>query len=177
MGYVLKHTRKTWLKGILLSAVLLLVAALVVLSYAPLRTLATLRKVDDHPLYVLEYHGGYLFDWYLQQGVDSPIFKRLEAMNRSGGCTTFAAQMPDGEVLYGRNFDWRPHAALLLFTDPPGGHASVSMVDIHYLGYRGEERSWTQRLMLLFAPYVTVDGMNEHGLAVSIMEVPCRPGP
>ncbi len=34
-----------------------------------------------------------------------------------------------------------------------------------------------QRLALLFAPYVTVDGMNQYGLAVSMMEVPCRPGP
>ena len=37
----------------------------------------------------------------------------------------------------GRNFDWGLHSALVLFTDPPvpGAYASVSMVDISYLGY------------------------------------------
>jgi hypothetical protein len=165
------------IKRIALGVSLVIVAGLAILSYNPLRTLTSLRKVDDYPLYVMNYYGGYLLDWYLKQGIESPIFKRLEEMNRPAGCTTFTAVTPEGDVILGRNFDWRPHPALLLFTDPPGGYTSVTMVDIHYLGYSREGGSWTQRLYLLFAPYVTVDGMNEHGLAVSMMEVPCRTGP
>ena len=44
--------------------------------------------------------------------------------------------IPD-DRLFGRNFDWRYSPALLLFTDRPaaGGYASVSMVDIAYLGF------------------------------------------
>ncbi len=40
----------------------------------------------------------------------------------------------EGELL-GRNFDWNDHRSLLLFTDPPRRYASVSLVDISYLGY------------------------------------------
>ena len=36
-------------------------------------------------------------------------------------------------MVYGRNFDWQYSPALLLFTNPPDGYASVSMVDIEYL--------------------------------------------
>ena len=37
-------------------------------------------------------------------------------------------------MFYGRNFDWEFSPALLLFTDPPDGYASVSMVDLTFLG-------------------------------------------
>ena len=163
-----------WIRIIALAVVFVLVVALVVLWQGPLAGVRTLQQVDDYPLYVMQYRGTYLFDWYLTQGVDSPIFKALLRMNQSKLCTTFSARTPEGDVLMGRNFDWEPHPALLLFTHPPGGYASVSMVDMFYLGYDGPERSWMQRAALLYSPYVTVDGMNEHGLATSMLQVPCR---
>jgi len=163
-----------WIKVIAVAVLLLLVVGLVLLWQGPIAAVRTLQQVDDYPLYVMQYPGTYLFDWYLTQGVDSPIFKLLLRMNASKLCTTFTARTPEGDVLMGRNFDWEPHPALLLFTHPPGGYASVSMVDMFYLGYDGPERSWTQRAALLYSPYVIVDGMNEHGLATSMLQVPCR---
>jgi hypothetical protein len=152
-----------------------------VLLCSPVRTLASLTKVDDYPLYVMRYHGGYLFDHYMKGGIDRGVFKlvyeRLYQMNYPEGCTSFSALTPQGDAILGRNFDWRHRASLLLFTDPPGGYASVSMVDIHYFGFGEEQVPWTRRLYLLAAPYATVDGMNEHGLAVSEMAVPCRDAP
>jgi hypothetical protein len=83
---------------------------------------------------------------------------------------------PEG-MLFGRNFDWDFSPALLLFTDPPDGYASVSMVDIAYIGY-GEERAFglvdlplSERIGLLDAPYLPFDGMNEAGLAVGMAAV------
>ena len=48
-------------------------------------------------------------------------------------CSLFAALGSADASLYGRNFDWDHSPALMLFADPPGGFASVSMVDIAYL--------------------------------------------
>jgi len=81
-------------------------------------------------------------------------------------------------MLYGRNFDWEFSPALLLFTDPPGGYASVSMVDIAYLGFEGDaasnltELSLVERQALLDAPTLPFDGMNERGLVVGMAAVP-----
>jgi hypothetical protein len=75
---------------------------------------------------------------------------------------------------YGRNFDWRYSPALLLFTDPPDGYASVSMVDIAYLGLADgvTDLPLSGRRALLDAPFWPFDGMNEHGLVVGMAAVP-----
>jgi hypothetical protein len=92
------------------------------------------------------------------------------------GCTTFAALSPAGEYLLGRNFDWYNHVALLLYTDPPDGWASVSMVDLSYLGFVPGDTSRENLERLLRAPHWPFDGMNEHGVAIGMMAVPHAEG-
>jgi predicted choloylglycine hydrolase len=69
---------------------------------------------------------------------------------------------------------------LLLFTDPPDGYASVSMVDADYLGFGQHSDdaplSDLEKEGLLRAPYMPFDGMNEYGLAVGMMAVPHAEG-
>jgi hypothetical protein len=141
-----------------------------------IRTLASLRKVDDYPLYMMTYYGDYGFDELL--GIDD----RRESGSRSGvgerlapdvgwACTTFAAFGEEESALLGRNFDWIHRASLLLFTDPPDGYASVSLVDLAYFGIGEQEPSWAGRAALLGAPYMPFDGMNEAGLAVGMMAI------
>lgn len=76
-------------------------------------------------------------------------------------------------MLFGRNFDWMDlNPALLLFADPPDAYASVSVVDISYLGFGLNAPSWSDRQRLLYAVHMPFDGMNEHGLTVGMMAVP-----
>jgi penicillin V acylase-like amidase (Ntn superfamily) len=81
-------------------------------------------------------------------------------------------------MFYGRNFDWSLSPALLLFTDPANGYASVSMVDLEFLGIRPEDsknftdRPLVERTDLLSAPTMPFDGMNEYGLTVGMAAVP-----
>lgn len=147
-------------------------AVLAVISYNPLRTLTSLRKADDYPLYVMRYHGGYLSGLFLDVVIPEDIAQEVRALANSDDCTCFAALNPEGDRIFGRNFDWYRHPSLLLFTDPPGAYASVSMVDIHYLGYGIEGASLVGRMRLLLAPYFPFDGMNEAGLGVGMMAVP-----
>ena len=157
---------------IALCVVLAAMVVLPVLSYSPLRTLTSLRKADDYPLYVMSYHGGYLSELFLNVGIPEDIPHQVGALANSDACTCFAALNPEGDKIFGRNFDWHRHPSLLLFTDPPNAYASVSMVDIHYLGYGMEEPSLVHRMRLLLAPYLPFDGMNEAGLVVGMMAVP-----
>ena len=81
-------------------------------------------------------------------------------------------------LLYGRNFDWEHSPAVLLFTSPPDGYASVSLVDVAYLDFTASELrqldklSLEKRRPLLYAPFLPFDGMNEHGLVVGMAAVP-----
>jgi hypothetical protein len=140
-------------------------------------TLASLSQLSDYPLYILHYQGDYGFGEFLETGV-SPVAMGYDlplaiftGVGPAWACTGFAALNPAGDILLGRNFDWLQHPALLLFTSPREGYASVSMVDLHYLGVEGQVEANEQR-NLLRAPYLPFDGMNERGLAVSMMAVP-----
>jgi hypothetical protein len=137
------------------------------------RTLASLEKVDDHPLYVMHYEGAYTSG-------DEDIVRdaSLGASVPSWACSLFAALGDADAMVYGRNFDWEHSPAVLLFTAPPDGYASVSLVDIAYLGFtEAEARDLTklsldERRPLLDAPYLPFDGMNEYGLTIGMAAIP-----
>ena len=93
------------------------------LTDAQVATLDSLEKVDDYPLYTMRFQGAY--DQYRNRAGTSA--------KPEWACSLFAAMGNAEDMIYGRNFDWQYSPALLLFTDPPDGYASVSMVDIGYL--------------------------------------------
>jgi hypothetical protein len=140
------------------------------LSSDQMATLSSLEQVGEYPLYVMRYYDDY----------DPQVYghRPASAQALAWACSLFAS-LGDGENrLYGRNFDWQFSPALFLFTDPPDGYASVSMVDIAYLGFDDQKvRALLLQPLgdlrpLLQAPHWPFDGMNEHGLAVGMAAVP-----
>jgi hypothetical protein len=153
------------------------------LSDEQIATLDSLEQVDDYPLYTMVYHGEYAeatsVAELVEQSVD-PTWPKPSVVPSAGdwACSLFAA-LGDGDgMLYGRNFDWEYSPALLLFTDPPDGYASASMVDIAYLGFGGAEAQGltdlplAEREGMLRAPFLPFDGFNEQGLALGMAAVP-----
>jgi hypothetical protein len=138
-------------------------------------TLNSLKLVDDYPLYVMEYSG----DYGQMRLSDNDSYQRYDVLEgASWACTLFTYLADEENMLYGRNFDWEFSPALLLFTDPPDGYASVTMVDIAYLGFADDEITRlkslpiTELTPLLEAPWWPFDGMNEYGLTVGMAAVP-----
>jgi len=161
------------------------------LSEEDAATLNSLEQVDDYPLYTMHYYGA-----YNQRASSIKGAKRLVSVDPPNSnpmallpvwaCSLFAALGDADNMLYGRNFDWEYSPAVLLFTDPPDGYASVSMVDIVYLGFGGvradalTDLPLIERRALLDAPFLPFDGMNERGLVISMAAVPpghTRPDP
>jgi hypothetical protein len=103
---------------------------------------------------------------------------RAAPRGSSWACSLFAALADPANRLYGRNFDWEFSPALLLFSSPTDGYASVSMVDIAYMGFGGGNATGVadlplgKRQALLEAPSLPFDGMNDQGLAVGMAAVP-----
>jgi hypothetical protein len=137
------------------------------------RTLNSLKKMDDYPFYTMVYYGDYGFREYLNTGTMPPFFALSSSVRGKIACTCFAAMGSDSCRLFGRNFDETNHIALLLFSRPPDGYASVSMVNMDYLGYSANNTpdEENNREQLLMAPYFPLDGINEKGVAIGIMGV------
>jgi hypothetical protein len=143
------------------------------------QTIKSLKKLDDFPLYVMRFYGDYELPNYAPK---ASLLRDVQNGYRPGNpslwaCTCFSTKTEQGSQLLGRNFDWSSHPALLLFTDPPGRYASVSMVDISYLGYSKSDTPDKNPGGLFRSPLLPFDGMNEQGLAVGMMAVPSAHGP
>ena len=89
------------------------------------------------------------------------------------GCTSFNASTPSGDRLFGRNYDYMDSPGMTVWTHPKDGYASVSTVSLYFLGYGGDfmPDSFMKSLLTLIAPYIPVDGMNEKGLSIGVLEL------
>jgi hypothetical protein len=131
------------------------------------QSLESVRKLDDHPLYAMQYVGDYDLEGELDIGDVRQTSNRF-------ACSLFAALGDSETPLYGRNFDWQPSPAMVVFSDPSNGYASMCMVDVSYLGFEREDAKFDSiegRRNLLFAAMLPFDGMNEHGLVVGMAAV------
>ncbi len=142
-------------------------------------SLSTIERVDEYPLYVMTLTGPFRSRGESGNAAESPeIRPEFTHFDRDRwACSLFTALGDPGSMVIGRNFDWRFSPALLLFTHPPDGYASVSMVDIDYLLDETTanallELNIDQRTPLLEAPFWPFDGMNERGVAIGMAAVP-----
>ncbi len=161
----------------LITALVALLVFVADIQLNDLRSLATVRKTDDYPLYVMRYYGDYGFkDPQTGRGFKGLwkwAYEILRPQNADSMCTCFSATNRQTNRIFGRNYDWKDtKAALLLFTDPPGKYASVSMVDITYFQFDPINTGLLDYLVLVGAPYLPTDGMNECGVTVAAMSVP-----
>ncbi len=180
-----KASRKT---GFSLLVLLILILILgIVLFNNELRTLGSLKKVDDYGMFQMTYYGDYGFDGFLKTGAKSDrdieryVTKRLlkglpiDLGVTGDGCTAFVVRNEKDEIIYGRNFDFSYAPSLQVFTNPDDGYASVSTVNLSFAGY--DESTLPKGIsinsfLVLVAPYLPFDGMNEKGVAIALLAVP-----
>lgn len=111
-----------------------------------------------------------------------------QQLSYNAGCSAFAC--PDtltGDFLMGRNFDFNHidpvtkerHMipAIAVHTAPKGGKKSVSFVDGQFVEYESGfyTDGKTDLSMLMALPYLLLDGINEDGLAVSVLKLDGKP--
>ena len=177
---------------VLLGLILALCVGVFALWHNELSTLFSIRQLNgpddahrDGAVYQMKVSGGYYFDEFLAQGgaskdsdliafITQRITKGLIPMDIGEsdiGCSSFTAATPAGDRLFARNYDFSRTNTCIVYTDPGNGrHASVSTVDLQFIGI--DQNSVPQGLMdkvlMLAAPYVPLDGVNDAGLACGI---------
>jgi len=183
---------------ILLCIAVILIITFLALFWNELRSLASIQRLDDHPLIRMTYYGDYGFDEFLKTGAKSDmevasfITKRLlrglpidlnldfDVGAPEGGCTVFVVKNEQGEVLFCRNYDFPYTPVMQLFTSPKNGFRAVSAGHLDIFGYTKDLAPSGVNPGSMFAlatPYAPWDGMNERGLAIALLAVPEAYGP
>ncbi|MCD2492346.1 linear amide C-N hydrolase [Lacrimispora sp. NSJ-141] len=140
-----------------------------------------MREVEDG-FFAVRFEGDDGFDAFLDAGgasSDSGVaeflsFHLMTDFNFSAsrfGCSTIAVESPEGDRLFGRNFDWQACDALVVSSRPDKGYASISTVNMDFVSESGGTIGNALQLndvLTLAALYAPLDGMNEAGLAVSV---------
>ena len=134
----------------------------------------------------VRYDGDYGFDGFLAGGgasSDEEVIEYLAGNLLSGlnlgdlpggifGCSTIAVQSPEGDALFGRNFDWESCEAMVVESHPENGYASLSTVNMDFIAQNAGGMAGIalnlDEVKTLAALYAPLDGMNEAGLAVSV---------
>ena len=169
------------------SVLLVIVIAAVALFFNEIRSLMSLKKADDYPLYQMTYYGDYGFDAFLETGASSD--KEIEAYVKKrllkglpislgivgDGCSAFVTRTPQDDVLFARNFDFDYTPSMQLITHPKNGYASISTVNLSFAGYSADylpNGLSFDSFLTLAAPYLPFDGVNEKGVAIALLAVP-----
>lgn len=170
--------------GLLFAAAIIIILALFLNE---LRTLVSLKQVDEYAMYTMTYYGDYGFDEFLEVGAKSDsdiedfVIKRLlkgvdiDLDVVGDGCTAFVTSNDTGQIIFGRNFDFQYAPSLQLITNPKNGYKSISTVNLSFIGYNEDylpNALSFDSFLTLAAPFLPFDGMNEKGLAIALLAVP-----
>lgn len=193
-----KPKKRIWLRvlAIILAVIIVIAAALGITVWCvwgnEISTVASfthLRARNDEnkegSVYSMNVKGGFYFDEYLASGgassdtelinfITDNITKGLIDMTIEEtdiGCSSFIAQTPSGDILFGRNYDFDKTNVCLTFCDPgEGRHKSFSTVDLNYVGMDigSDVESLMDKITCLAAPYAPLDGINDAGVSCGI---------
>lgn len=162
------------------------VIILIISLVGKFRTMSSVEEISDG-LYKMTCHYDYKCDKFINGDI-STIDEFIEWMTKEHffglpieidtgnfGCCAFTAATPEGQRLFGRNFDYEETDTLVFYTEPKDGYASYGVTDLRFfdIGTKNglDGNSLPAKAFMLAAPYVTMDGINEAGLGVGILQL------
>lgn len=177
---------------VLLALVLALVIAVTAVWHNELATLGSIRLLrdrndahNDGAVYSMHVHGGFYLEDFIEQGgtssdlelidfITGHLTKGLLKINIEDpeiACSSFTARSADGDMLFGRNYDFSKTNTCLVFTEAQNGrHATISTTDLQFLGLDTEKNltGLMDKITALAAPYIPLDGINDAGVSCGI---------
>ena len=177
-------------KAIILGTLVLVFAGVITLAVVyrnRISTFASLKELEPG-VYAMNCKEDYKLQVMLDAGISSEgelysfisdeMFwgMPVSISGMSFGCSSFAVTAPDGHHLMGRNYDYPETDLLMIYSDPADGYASIGMADIGLMGLgtdagETDPLSAGSRFMSVAFPYLTVDGINEAGVGISILQL------
>lgn len=171
-------------------------------------TLESVRYVEGFPFYYMDYTAKVDWDQLSFSSGELDIYSWTKVCDKRdallynnpepsseprqivGACSGFVCYNPEGELLFGRNYDYHLDPLVVVFNKNvgPGEHRNVLMSDWQIelsfdrenSPYKAHDCFLTPGIntnILLRQPFYTVDGMNEEGLCMAAFQLPAFKDP
>lgn len=192
-----KKRRIWWRVLAIVLAAIVLVAGCLVVAVAwvwtdEISTVASFKQLrgrndanKEGSVYSMNVKGGFYFDEFLDQGgasSDSELIDFITGNITRGlvdieigetdiGCSAFITKAENGDILFGRNYDFDKTNVCLTMCDPgEGRYKSFSTVDLNYVGMDPEQdvEGLINKITCLASLYAPLDGINEKGVSCGI---------
>ncbi|MBR3971099.1 MAG: hypothetical protein IKJ87_08480, partial [Ruminococcus sp.] len=177
--------RKKFLIAFLV-AVLLGIIILIISISGKIKAASSITKIDDG-LYKMTCKYDCKIDNLINADIDTVdeyinwIIKEnmygipLKVDPDNFACSAFTATSPEGQQYFGRNYDYYDTDTLVVYSEPKDGYASYGIADLAFYGINTENGidadSSLAKLYMLSAPYICMDGINEKGVGIGILQL------
>lgn len=156
------------------------------------KTLLGMKADVEKGVYEVNYTADYKLDELLEQGgaeTEDQLVQYIIKTMLKGlpinveyevprlACSTFIAENPAGGYIFGRNLDNQQTDLAVIKTSPKDAYSSVSVVNLSFLGYNETYKPLKlfDKINILAVPYFPLDGVNEKGLAVGVLQLQAPP--
>ena len=176
------------LLGIILSIVLLGIIGTVLMFWDEISIIRSITRLGgEQAFYVMDFKDGYHLDEMLEEDISSDgemagvlagyishgFYKAERETKTHIGCSTLTCMEDAGNMIWGRNFDWYDSVPIIVRATPKDGYASIATCE--FANITGDSSRVPGNLpsdfLAVASYYVPMDGVNEKGLCVAILEV------
>ena len=178
--------------SIFTSIVIVVIGIAVGVFYGEIKTMISLDADTENGIYNIDYAADYKLDQLLAEGGvnnEDELAKYILRIMLKGlpinieysvpelACSTFIAETPENGYIFGRNLDNQVTDLAVVKTNPKNGYKSISVVNLSFLGYNETytPEKLLDRIVTLGAPYFPLDGINEKGLAIGVLQLQAPP--
>lgn len=177
--------------SIILILIILLGGVFTAIYFTRFQTISTIRKVtdyDDFNVYKMNVKYDYNLDNIIEKGitddqsfVNAIVGESLPLLPISikapkFACSAFTMTASNGDVLMGRNYDFKnDSSALLVYCSPKGGYKSVATAALDNIKANVADKNIKSKLTCLTAPFICLDGMNEKGVSIAVLTLDSDP--
>lgn len=179
--------------------ILIIVAIIVVCAgifvgiyFTRLQTISTIKKLTDYEDGYNLYSMTIKYDYSTQDIIDQKITDTesyVEAVIKeafpllpvkievpSYGCSAFRASNDSGEMIMGRNYDFKlDTSCMLVYCNPKDGYKSMGFAALDNIGADDATAGLSKKMACLTSPFLCNDGINEKGVSIAVLTLDSEP--
>lgn len=153
-----------------------------------LKLVHSVKKINaEGNLFSIEFSNDYHLDEIMECGISSDLelenvlikymshgfYKKGSVSKNHIGCSVLSCKTKDGNLIWGRNFDWYDSVPIIVYSKPQKGYSSISTCE--FTNVSGKKKvfpeSFASKFLAIASYYVPMDGINEKGLCIAELEV------